>query len=158
MAKVLVVYYSRTGNTEKMAQIITDTLKDNGIEVVMKRVQDTAVEELLAYDGIISGSPTYYGSMEWEMKKFIDESVKFHGKLDGKCAAAFTSAGGLAGGNETNINDMLHAWLIHGMIIQGNPNGDHYGPVAINSPDARAEKQCRIHAERFAALVKKIAG
>ena len=158
MAKVLVVYYSRSGNTEKMAKLVAEGVESGGAEVVVKRVQDTPVDELLDYDGIISGSPTYYGSMAWEMKKLLDDSVKFHGELDGKVAGAFTSAANIGGGNETTILDMLNGWLIHGMIVQGDPQGDHYGRVSVNAPDARVEKQCRRMGERFAALVKKVAG
>ena len=157
VAKVLVVYYSRTGNTEKMAKLIAEGVAAGGAEVVTKRVQDTTAEQLLDYDGIISGSPTYYGSMAWEMKKLLDDSVKFHGKLDGKAAGAFSSAANIGGGNETTILDMLNGWLIHGMIVQGDAQGDHYGRVSVGAPDARVEKQCRRMGERFAALVKKIA-
>ncbi len=157
VAKVLVVYYSRTGNTEKMAKLIAEGASNGGVEVVTKRVQDTTAEELLDYDGIVSGSPTYYGSMAWEMKKLLDDSVKFHGKLDGKVAGAFSSAANIGGGNETTILDMIDAWLIHGMIVQGDPQGDHYGRVSVNAPDERVESQCRRMGERFAALVKKIA-
>ena len=158
MAKVLVVYYSRSGNTEQMASLIAEGVESGGAEVVVKRVQDTSAEDLVEYDGIISGSPTYYGSMAWEMKKLLDDSVKFHGELDGKVAGAFTSAANIGGGNETTILDMLNGWLIHGMIVQGDPKGDHYGRVSVNAPDARVEKQCRRMGERFAALVKKVAG
>ena len=158
MAKVLVVYYSRSGNTEKMAKLVGEGVEKGGVQAVIKRVQDVAVDELLEYDGVISGSPTYYGGMAWEMKKLIDDSVKLHGKLDGKVGAAFTSSANIGGGNETTILDMLNAWLIHGMIVQGDPQGDHYGRVSINAPDARVEAQCRRMGERVAELVKKIAG
>lgn len=158
MARVLIVYYSRTGNTERMANLIAEGVKAGGAEVTLKRVQDCEPQELLDYDGIISGSPTYYGSMAWEMKKLLDDTVRFHGKLDGKAAGAFTSAANIGGGNETTILDMLNAWLIHGMIVQGDPQGDHYGRVSISAPDDRVENQCRRMGERFAALVKMIAG
>ena len=158
MASVLILYYSRTGNTEKMAKLIEEGVAAGGVDVVSKPVQEVAPEELLEYDGVISGSPTYYGTMAWEIKKLLDDSVKFHGKLDGKVAGAFTSAANIGGGNETTIMDMLAAWLIHGMIIQGDPQGDHYGRVSINAPDDRVEKQCRRFGERFAALVKRVAG
>ena len=158
MANVLVVYYSRSGNTEKMAKLIAEGVTSGGAEVVVKRVQDTSAGDLVEYDGVISGSPTYYGSMAWEMKKLLDDSVKFHGELDGKVAGAFTSSANIGGGNETTILDMLNGWLIHGMIVQGDPQGDHYGRVSVNAPDARVEKQCRRMGERFAALVKKVAG
>jgi len=158
MAKVLIVYYSRSGNTEKMARLIEEGVKGGGVEVVTKRVQDTAPEELLDYDGIVAGSPTYYGSMAWELKKLLDESIKCHGRLDGKVGAAFSSAANIGGGNETTILDILDAMLIHGMIVQGDPQGDHYGRVSINAPDQRVEGQCRRMGERVAELVKKVAG
>jgi NAD(P)H dehydrogenase (quinone) len=157
MAKVLITYYSRTGNTEKMAKLIEEGIKAGGVEVVTKRVQDTTVDELTEYDGIIAGSPTYYGSMAWELKKLLDESVKLHGKLDGKVGGAFSSAANIGGGNETTILDILNAFLIHGMIVQGDPTGDHYGRVSINAPDSRVENQCRRMGERIAALVRKLA-
>jgi len=158
MAKVLIVYYSRSGNTEKMAKLIEEGVKAGGVEVVTKRVEDTSAEELLDYDGIVAGSPTYYGSMAWELKKLFDESVRFHGKLDGKVGAAFSSAANIGGGNETTILDILNAMLIHGMVVQGDQQGDHYGRVSINAPDKRVESQCRRTGERIAALVKKLAG
>jgi NAD(P)H dehydrogenase (quinone) len=157
MAKVLITYYSRTGNTERMAKLIEEGIKAGGVEVVTKRVQDTTVDELTEYDGIIAGSPTYYGSMAWELKKLLDESVKLHGKLDGKVGGAFSSAANVGGGNETTILDILNAFLIHGMIVQGDPMGDHYGRVSINEPDSRVENQCRRMGERIAALVRKLA-
>jgi NAD(P)H dehydrogenase (quinone) len=46
--------------------------------------------------------------------------------------------------------------LIHGFIIQGDPQGSHYGPVAIGSPDERAKKECQRLAERFLALSNKV--
>ncbi len=158
MAKALIIYYSRSGNTEKMAKLIEAGVEKGGCEVVTKRVQDVDVNELLEYDGIAIGSPTYYGSMAWELKKLIDDSVKFHGKLDGKVGMAFSSAANIGGGNETTVLDILNAMLIHGMIIQGDPQGDHYGRVSINAPDERVEKQCKRMGERFANLVIKVAG
>ena len=53
------------------------------------------MQDLLKADGIILGSPTYYGTMAAEMKAFIDRSVKYHGKLEGKIGGAFSSGGGL---------------------------------------------------------------
>jgi len=106
--------------------------------------------------GIIIGSPTYYGSMAAEVKQLWDDSVKFHGKLEGKIGAAFASSANIGGGNETTILDIVNAMLIHGMIIQGDPMGDHYGPVSIGAPDARAIKQCHKLGSRVAKLAKKL--
>lgn len=156
MPKVLVCYYSRTGNTEKMAKKIAETIQENGVPATLKRVENTSAEELLEYEGIIMGSPTYYGSMSWQIKKLLDESNDFHRKLKGKVGGAFSSAANIGGGNETTILDILNAFLIHGMIVQGEPRGDHYGPVSIGKPDERALKCCERQAENIASLVKRL--
>ncbi len=158
MAKALVIYYSRTGNTKKMAESILEGIKKEEVDALAKDVKDVEVDELLKYDAIVIGSPTYYGTMASEIKKLLDDSVKFHGKLEGKVGAAFASSANVAGGNETTILDILNAMLIHGMIIQGDPQGDHYGSVAIGAPDARATKECIRLGLRVAKLVKKISG
>ncbi len=156
MAKVLVVYYSRTGNTEEMAKLIAKHLKNHGVEADLKKVQNTKPEDFKNADGIIIGSPTYYGSMAAEVKKLLDDSVKLHGRLDGKVGAAFSTAANMAGGNETTVLSILNAMLIHGFIIQGDPQGSHYGPVSIGAPDDRASKECIRLAERFAVLLKRV--
>ncbi|MBC8436348.1 MAG: NAD(P)H-dependent oxidoreductase [Candidatus Omnitrophica bacterium] len=131
-------------------------IKKEGVEVLLKEVKDTAPDDLLKFDTIVIGSPTYYGTMSAEIKKLFDESVKFHGKLEGKVGAAFSSSANIGGGNETTILDILSAMLIHGMIIRGDSQGDHYGPVAIGAPDARAVKQCVRLGSRVAQLTKKL--
>jgi NAD(P)H dehydrogenase (quinone) len=68
---------------------------------------------------------------------------------------AFSSAANIAGGNETTVLSILEAMLIHGMVIQGDPRGDHYGPVAIGKVDKRCEDNCRRMAQRFAELLQK---
>lgn len=158
MPKLIVVYYSRGGNTKKMAELIAQGIAGQGAQAVLKDVLEVKADELLEYDGIIVGSPVYYGSMSAEIKRLFDDSVKFHGKLDGKIGAAFSSSANIAGGNETTILDILNAMLIHGMIIQGDPQGDHYGPVAIGAPDSRSQKECLRLGTRVAALAKKIKG
>jgi len=156
MAKVLVLYYSRTGNTKKMAELIGEGVKKESADVDVKDVKEIKVEALLNYDGIIIGSPTYYGTLAAEIKKFLDESVKFHGQLEGKVGGAFSSSANIGGGNETTILSIIEAMLIHGMVVQGNSSGDHYGPVSIGAPDDRVKKQCRELGSRIARLVKKL--
>ena len=158
MAKALLIHYSRSGNTAAMADHIREGLEKGGLEVTAKTVAETALEELLEYDAIVMGSPTYYGTMAAELKKLLDDSVKYHGKLDGKVGGAFTSSGALAGGNETTIVDILRAMLVHGMVVQGDPRSDHYGPVAIGKPDERSQKACLRYGERVAALTLRLAG
>ncbi len=156
MAKALIIYYSRSGNTKKMAELIAGGMQKEGLEVSLKDVQETQADELLAYDAIIIGSPVYYGTMAAQIKKLFDDSVAFHGKLDNKVGAAFSSSANIGGGNETTVLDILNAMLIHGMILQGDWQGDHYGPVSIGLPDARVAKECARFGSRIAKLVKKV--
>ena len=156
MAKGIVVYYSRTGNTKKMGEIIAESMNSSGLATDCKSVDDVKAQDLLAYDAIVVGSPTYYGQMAAPLKQLFDDLITFHGRFDGKIGAAFASSANIGGGNETTIMGILEAMLICGMVIHGDPMGDHYGPVSINAPDQRVEKQCRRRGERIAALTKKL--
>ena len=77
-------------------------------------------------------------------------------KLDGKVAAAFTSSANIAGGNETTIMGIIEVMLIAGCVVQGDPQGDHYGPVSIGKPDERVKRQCIRRGRRIAELTKKL--
>lgn len=156
MPKALVCYYSRTGNTKRMAARMAGVLAAEGLEVDLKTVGETSAKDLLAYDCLVLGSPTYYGTMAWEMKKLLDESVKFHGRLRGKVGGAFTSSANIGGGNETTVLDILQALLIHGMVVRGDHRFDHYGPVSIGRPDKRALVCVEAHAKNLAALTKML--
>lgn len=127
------------------------------IEVETKRVEEVDMEELTEYDSIILGSPTYYGLPCSQIKEFIDESITHHGKLNGMIGGAFTSSSNTAGGNETTIMALLEALLVHGMIVKGMPNGDHYGPVVVGDPDKKEIDQCQSYGRRMAELTDKIA-
>ncbi len=158
MAKILVVYDSKTGNTEKMAFAVAEGAKQiSNVQVVMKNVEQTTLEDLLKADGIIMGSPTYYGQMSAKLKALIDESVKIHSKLEGKVGAAFTSSGGTATGAETTLLSILEAMLIHGMIVQGKAENKHYGAASAGSPNKKEVEHCCELGKRTALLVKKLA-
>jgi len=157
MKKVAIIYYSKTGNTENMARIVAEgVLEESDISVDVETPENFPVERIPEYDGLIVGSPTYYGSMAYQIKKFFDDSVVLHGKLAGKIGGAFSSAANIGGGNETTITGILNAMLIHGMIVEGTSAGDHYGPVAIGRADARASAGCKALGKRIALLVKKL--
>jgi NAD(P)H dehydrogenase (quinone) len=157
VAKILIVYDSKTGHTEKMAFAVAEGAKQvNAVDVHVKKVNQTTIEDLLSADGIIIGSPTYYGQMSAKLKALIDKSVKIHGKLEGKVGAAFTSSGGTACGAETTLLSILKAMLIHGMIIQGRHNDKHYGAAAVESPNKKEIKLCRELGKRTASLVIKL--
>ncbi|MCK5172064.1 MAG: NAD(P)H-dependent oxidoreductase [Planctomycetes bacterium] len=156
MATGLVIYYSRSGNTKQMATTIADAMSDAGLSTKCKSVEQTSVDDLVSADAIVIGSPTYYGHPAAQIDQLFDDSVKKHGKLNGKVGAAFTSSANIGGGNETTINNILNAMMIHGMVIQGDPQGDHYGPVSIGKPDERVITQCTRRGKRVAELTKKL--
>ena len=157
MAKILIVYYSRGGNTRQMAQHVeTAAARENNVQVVCLPVADVKVKDLLSYDGIIIGSPVYYGTMAAELKQLIDDSVAIHGKLAGKVGGAFASSANVGGGNETTVMDIVKAMLIHGMIIPGSADGDHYGPVSIGKPDERAQAECEKLGQMVARLTVRL--
>jgi len=156
MAKVLITYVSVTGNTERMAKLVGEGAEKAGAEVTLKPVGECDASEWLDHDAVVVGSPTYYGAPAGEIRKLFDDSVKYHGQLEGKVGAAFSSSANIGGGNETTILSILQSMLIHGMIIRGNSKGDHYGPVSIDAPDSRVEKQCRQLGRRVAELADRV--
>jgi NAD(P)H dehydrogenase (quinone) len=156
MAKGIVIYYSRTGNTKEMAEIMAKAMNEADLPTECKSVSDVKAEDVFGYDAIVIGSPTYYGQMAAPVKQLIDDFIGRHGQLDGKVGAAFSSAANIGGGNETTIIGIIEAMLISGMVVQGDPKGDHYGPVSISKPDQRVERQCRRRGQRVAELTKKL--
>jgi NAD(P)H dehydrogenase (quinone) len=159
MAKVLVSYYSRSGNTRRMAEKLHDGLASvDGVSVTLKKIEETTINDLLEFEGIVIGSPTYFGVMAAEVKELIDESVKHFGKLVGKVGGAFTSSGGIGGGNETTNLSLLQALLIHGMVVQGVQKGSHYGPVSVGAPDENAQDECVRYGKQVGELSVKLFG
>jgi NAD(P)H dehydrogenase (quinone) len=157
MPRILIVYDSKSGNTETMALAVAKGAEAvSGIEVTVKKVDQTKPEDLLAADGIIMGSPTYFGQMSAKLKALIDESVSIHEKLAGKVGAAFTSAGGTATGAETTLMSILQAMLIHGIVVQGNAEDKHYGAAAKGVPTKSDLKHCEELGAKVAALTKKL--
>jgi len=154
--KIILVYDSRTGNTEKMAHAVAEGIKEAGVEPVVRKVDEANVDELLQAQGLILGSPVYYGLPTAKIKAFIDESVKFHGKLEGLVGGAFCSAGGTHTGSETTIMALLEALMVHGMIVQGTSAKNHYGAASVGAPDDNDVEVCHRMGERLAKLVKKL--
>jgi len=160
MVMVLIVYDSRSGNTEKAAFLVAEGVKKvKNVDCVVKRVDDVSLDDLLSADGIVIGSPTYYGGMSSKIKALIDKSVEIHGKLEGKVGAAFTTSGGTATGAETTLLSIVQALLIHGMIIKGNPEDKHYGLAIVGAPESEEDKElCRKFGFAIANLTSKISG
>lgn len=156
MAHVLIAYHSRTGNTKKMAEMVLEGALGQGADAVLLPVTDVDVDALSDFDAIIIGSPVYYGHCAAPVRKLFDDSVCLHGRLAGKIGGAFSSSHNLAGGNETTVLEILESMLVHGMVIQGSVEGDHYGPVALGAPDSRACDQCRALGARIARLAEAL--
>ena len=90
--KVLIIYYSQTGNTENMALAIEDGAKSVvGIDVEVKYF--VWPEELADADAILFGMPTYYHDVGIDMKNLLEAASQQEINLKGKVGAAFGSYG-----------------------------------------------------------------
>jgi multimeric flavodoxin WrbA len=96
MAKVLVVYHSLGGATKKMAEALAEGAKSvAGSTVVLKTGLEATTDDLLSCDAVALGSPDYFSYMAGGMKDFFDRTYyPSQGKVTGKPAATFGSAGG----------------------------------------------------------------
>ncbi len=139
--KVLVAYHSLSGNTEKMAQAVSEGARGvAGAQVTMKRVGQVTGEELLGADAIVIGSPVYWSNMAGEVKTFIDSwQFKFgvfpEFKLKNKVGAAFATGGQISSGKELTMLSILAAMLGNQMIVVSG--GGAFGASATtegNSP------------------------
>ena len=157
--QVLVIYFSKTGNTKKLAEEISKGVKTvKGVKCVLKSTSQVTKKDFLESDAIIAGSPVYFGTMAAELKKVFDKFVVLRRKMENKIGAAFTTSGDESGGKETTIISILQAMLIYGMIIVGDPLNatGHYGTSCIGSPDKETKANAKKLGRRVSLLVKKI--
>ena len=152
MTQILIVYYSRGGNTHRMAQYLARGVESvEGCEAVLRTVPEVSAvceateaavpedgapyashDDLRACDGLILGSPTHFGNMAAPLKYFIDQTsgLWFGGELAGKPAAVYTSTASQHGGQESTLLSMMLPLMHHGMLITGVP---YSVPELINS-------------------------
>ena len=156
MAKGIVVYYSRSGSTKEMAEMIAQAMNDAGLSTECKAAEAVAADDLPDYDAIALGSPCYYGQMAGTLKNLIDEWVGRHGQLNGKVGAAFSSSANSGGGSESTVLGIIEAMLIAGMVVQGDPQGAHYGPLSVGRPDEKVRQQCIRRGQRLAELALRL--
>jgi len=158
MTQVLVTYFSSTGNTKAMAEAVAEGVRSvAGVECALKTVPKTSNDDWLAADGIIVGSPTYFGQMAARVKQMFDVTAKIYGQLEGKVGAVFTTSGGAGCGHETTNISIITAMLVAGMVVQGTTQGPHFGPFAVGAPDESALRQAREMGARVAMLCKRLA-
>jgi NAD(P)H dehydrogenase (quinone) len=152
MSKVLVLYYSAYGHIETMAHAVAEGAREAGAQVDVKRVPETApeeiargahfkldqpapiatVQELADYDAIVIGSGTRFGRISSQMAAFLDQAggLWMRGALHGKVGGAFSSTGTQHGGQETTLFSMITNLLHFGMVIVGLDYG-HAGQATM---------------------------
>ena len=158
--KVLILYYSKGGNTRKLAEKIAEGVNSvSGVEAHLKSTQEVTKEDFLNSAGIIAGSPVYFGAMAWDLKRIFDEYVGIRKKMENKVGAAFATSGDLSGGKETTMLSIIQCMLIYGMIVVGDPMEatGHYGVACVGAPDDKASENGRKLGKRVAELCKKLA-
>ena len=90
--KILILYYSQTGNTEKMAQAVAEGAKNtNNVEVELNYYVEA--EDLSQFDAILVGAPTYHHDMPMDVKKLFEEAAVKSISLKAKVGATFGSYG-----------------------------------------------------------------
>ena len=159
--QVLVMYYSRGGNTKKLAEAIAKGAQEvEDIRCILKPAAEVNKNDFLNSEGIIAGSPVYFGTMAAELKDVFDRLIGTRRHMESKIGAAFATSGHHTGGKETTIMSIIQAMLIYGMIIVGDPldASGHYGVACTGEPDKRAVQDGIKLGKRVASLVKKLKG
>jgi NAD(P)H dehydrogenase (quinone) len=159
--KVLVLYYTRSKNTLKLAEAIAKGVDSvDGAEAVLKSTEEVKKDDFLECGGVIAGSPVYFGVMAADLKRVFDEFVSTRKKMEGKVGAAFTTSGDATGGKETTMMSIIQCMLIYGMIIVGDPMDatGHYGVGCLGAPDETASANGEKLGKRVAEVCKKLAG
>ncbi|MBY6213149.1 NAD(P)H:quinone oxidoreductase [Microbulbifer agarilyticus] len=139
---ILVLYYSRSGATAKMAAELARGVEELGLEARLRTVPSVSPDteasqppvpdsgapyctgdDLRHCAGLLLGSPTRFGNMASPLRYFLDQTsdMWLDGSLSGKPAAVFTSTGSLHGGQETTLLSMMLPLMHHGMVIAGIP-------------------------------------
>jgi NAD(P)H dehydrogenase (quinone) len=143
MTKVLILYYSAYGHTERMAQAVAEGVREASAHADIKRVPELVSEEVATksgfkldqsapiatvtelpnYDAIIFGSGTRFGVVTSQMRNFIDQTGPLWatGALVGKVGSVFTGSATQHGGQESTILTMIPTLLHHGMVVVGLP-------------------------------------
>ena len=147
------------GPIDRMAHAVADGASSvDGASVLLHTAQQFRVEDMVAADAVILGSPNWHG-MTAELKQVIDQTglIWEQGKLVGKVGAAFTSGWSRSGGQEFTLLTLLHSLLAHGMVIVGLPwskrmvkSGSYYGPTATGGPTQDDLAQARALGHRVA--------
>ncbi len=146
MIRIAIVYHSKTGNTEKMANLVKKGCEEvEGVEAGCFSILEADTDYIAASHAVILGTPTYEGTVSWQMKRFLDNpSIELGGKLGAVFASQNWPGGGGASFAEMT---MIAGMLVHGMLIysggiaEGKPYL-HFGAVSERSPDGLYSERC----------------
>lgn len=157
--QILIIYTTLRGNTGKMVEPVAEGIRSEGVDARILPVEEVTMADMVAADGIIVGSPVRFGGVDWQIKRMFDVVTHegYPGPLEGKVGGAFTAGSRAGSGAELVLLNAIHILLNHGMIVQGEPFGPHYGPVALREPTDEVLQYCRTWGARWARLVKRLA-
>jgi flavodoxin I len=91
MPKAIIIYETRKGSTQSLAEAIQAGMEQSGVDVQLKRIYEVDIAELAGYTGVVLGSPTYHKAMVENMKTFLFKLEKAN--LKGKVGASFGAYG-----------------------------------------------------------------
>lgn len=155
--QILVIYYSSSGNTKKLAEAVARGAESvDGTTVILRDTAHVSHEDFLNSAGVIAGSPVYFGVMAADLKRVFDDLVGIRKKMEGKVGGAFATSGNNTGGKETTMMSIIQCLLIYGMVIVGDPMSatGHYGTACVGKPDAEAEENAAKLGARVANTAK----
>ncbi len=157
--QILIIYFSKTGRTKNLAEEIAKGVEEvPDIECSLKSAPEVTKDDFLNSQGVIAGSPVYFGTMAAELKDVFDRCISVRKKMENKVGAAFATSHHPSGGKETTIMSIIQALLIYGMIIVGDPMdaSGHYGVAFSGNMDDQTKNEARKLGKRVALLVKKL--
>lgn len=112
MKRILIVYDSRTGRTQRMAERIADGVRSSGKEALTRRISEIKdASELEGYEGYLFGSPTYFKDTTNEMKTFL--FLANQANLGGKVGGAFGSYTHIGNGPKMIHDTMEHVFRMN---------------------------------------------
>ena len=157
--QILILYHSRSGRTKAMADAIAagvDSVPD--VQALLRTTEQVVLEDFLQSDGIIAGSPVYFGTLSAELKSVFDRFIATRKHMVNKIGAAFTSGNHHSGGKETTLLSILQALMIYGMIIVGDPleTGGHYGAALAGDPTEKGLEDAKCLGVRVAEIASKL--
>jgi NAD(P)H dehydrogenase (quinone) len=157
---ILVTYYSKTAHTQSLAQEVAKGASSiPGVQVVLKRIDQTTTKDLLDADAIILGSPVYNANLAPEVVQFMS-TWPFEGNpLKDKIGAAFVTAGGISAGEELAQVNILQSMLVFGMIIVGGDEWTSaFGASAITNESVFKTAQLdKLFLQKGFSLGKRVA-